>query len=150
MSLFDTDIVTKDICVPIKTRLLIDVETMVQQHHRDLIATQRTRGHEGVVWLLYMYMNSIRHRPEYSHIATNIPHSQDWDPYSYLYDDPPLSERMGCVTWIKGDYYIVINILSDPLMDSDRRDNGQVIVILDQYMRVKKSKTINGFFNVIN
>ncbi len=147
MSLFDTDIVTKDICVPIKTRLLIDVETMVQQHHRDLISTQRTRGHEGVVWLLYMYMNSIRHRPEYSRIATNIPHRhEDWNEYF----DLPLSERVGCVTWIKGDYYIVINIVSDPLMDSDRRDNGQIIVILDQYMRVKKTKTINGYFNVIN
>ena len=161
MGLFSPDIIEKDVHLPLKTQFALDLMGMIRERHRDLINTQKVRGYEGVLFLIHMYILSLKRLttdPEKVFLKYgNLRIEQKIEPGITTYDQfgfshwHPDPEKNGWVTHIKGEYYITIptdgyNMVRQPdgsLTEANWEEYGEIIICLDKYLRIKYYKVLD-------
>ena len=152
MSLFSTDIIEKEVYVNLKTQFALDLMKLIRERHRDLIATQKVRGYEGVLFLIHLYILSLIKTttdPEKIFLKYgNLRIEQKFDPGITTYDTfgnrrwYPDPEKNGWVTHIKGEYYITIPT-DGSLTEANWEEYGEIIICLDKYLRIKYYKILD-------
>ena len=126
MSIFDTDLVTSELHVPLRDRFAIELSSRIKSYHRDLIEAKRTHGVSGVMSAIDMMVLSLTQKQQYA----SMTFSSNRDIY--------MNYPHRFVTEIKGNFYIVIEVRQPGA--KDRENFGTIFITLDKYLRETKFK----------
>lgn len=127
MGLFSDDLIEKEVVLSDMDRLALDLRGLIEDNHKELIASSLTHGNSAVLNCLNIFVSRLELR----------------------YHDKLLLSRkcdnqLKWVKKVKDDYYIVIKVqpiyIQMPATVSTYEGSGEIIIILDKYLRVSKFK----------
>lgn len=100
MSIFDKDIVTSEIRVPLRVQFAYELSGMIKKNRFRLLDAWKTHGIDSVLNCIHMYVCQLKMRPKYESMTVT-----GRDPWTF--DHMMGVERTYC-TYIKGNIFIVI------------------------------------------
>lgn len=128
MSIFDTDLVTSELHVPLREQFAAELSAMIKKNRFKLLDARRTHGLDSVLNCLEMYVGQLKLRPKYE--SMSITGRADG---IYRY-------RTGCArtycTYIKGNIYISI-YTGDAWAGRpcNKDEYGHITIVLDDSLR---------------
>jgi hypothetical protein len=133
MSLFDSDIIEKEVHVPLIDQFCFSVIDKLQAHRKDILATRKTHGPANVCNLIFMYIVSIKNSTKYNNIL--CVEGQMYDPKDRRFD---YKTEYPWVEWKDGYYFITIPTDDySGFGDENYWENyGNIHIVLNQYGKV--------------
>ena len=125
MGLFSDDLIEKEVALSDMDRLAIDLRGLIEDNHKSLIASRLTHGDPAVLSCLNIFISRL-----------------DLRYHDKLLLFKNCDDHLKWVKKVKGDYYIVIKVqpLVYHLTPLAFESSGEIIIILDKYLRVSKFK----------
>ena len=135
MSLFDTDLVTSELHVPLREQFAAELSTMIKKNRFKLLDAKRTHGVDSVLNCIHMYVCQLKMRPKYESMTIT-----GRDPWA-IPAGPTGVERTYC-TYINGNIFIVIRTGAEYAGRRRNRDEyGSITIVLDENLRETTYRT---------
>jgi len=129
MSIFDTDLVTSEIKVPLKNQFAYELSAMIKKNRFKLLDAKRTHGIDSVLNCIHMYVCQLKMRSKYEPMTIT-----GRDPW-VLFDPMMGVDRTYC-SYIKGNIYIVIRTGAAYAGRPRNPDEyGNITIVLDKNLR---------------
>lgn len=128
MSIFDKDIVTSEIHVPLRVQFAYELSDMIKKNRFKMLAAWKTHGIDSVLNCIHMYVCRLKMRPKYISMTVT-----GRDPWGF---DPMMGVDRTYCTYIKGNIYIVIHTGAAYAGRPRNNDEyGNITIVLDKNLR---------------
>ncbi len=131
MGIFDTDLVTSEIHVPLRVRFACELSGMIKKNRFKLLDAWKTHGIDSVLNCIHMYVCQLKMRPKYESMSIT-----GRDPWTFGAFALMMGVERTYCTYIKGNIYIVIRTGHEYAGRPKNPDEyGNITIVLDKNLR---------------